>query len=239
MSLFLNPEIWMGLLTLTVLEVILGVDNLVFISVMTNRLPAAQQKRARQIGLMLACISRLLLLGIIAWIAKLTFPLFSMFSQSFSWRDLILIGGGLFLLAKGTSEIHIDVSGHEEEIKLKRYASFTSIVLQIMVLDIIFSLDSVITAVGMVQEVIVMAMAIITAVALMLFASEPLSHFIQKYPTLKMLALSFLLLVGVVLIADGFKFHIPREYVYFAMAFSVFVEILNILARNKRRKNKS
>lgn len=236
MSLFLNPEIWMGLLTLTALEIVLGVDNLVFISVMTSRLPSAQQKRARQIGLMLACISRLLLLGIIAWIAKLTFPLFSMFSQSFSWRDLILIGGGLFLLAKGTSEIHIDVSDHEEEIKLKRYASFTSIVLQIMILDIIFSLDSVITAVGMVQEVIVMAMAIIIAVALMLFASEPLSRFIQKYPTLKMLALSFLLLVGVVLIADGFKFHIPREYVYFAMAFSVFVEILNILARKKRHK---
>lgn len=230
LAIFTSPEVWAGLLTLTVLEIVLGIDNLVFISVMTSRLHVAQQKRARRIGLILACVTRLLLLGAVASIVKLTAPLFSIFNQFFSWRDLILIVGGLFLLVKGTNEIHLGVSQLDEEKKTKPHARFTFVVIQIMFLDIIFSLDSVITAVGMVQEFIVMALAIIIAVLLMLLASEPLSRFIQAYPSLKMLALSFLLLVGMALIADGFEFHIPRAYLYFAIAFSIFVEILNILA---------
>lgn len=226
----------MSLLTLTALEIVLGVDNIVFISVVTTRLPKHKQKSARQFGLMLACITRLLLLATITWITKLTHVLFTIQGHSFSWRDLVLIAGGLFLLAKGTSEIHMSVVSPDNPVSSKPSARFGWVLIQIMVLDIIFSLDSVITAVGMAQEYIVMATAIVIAVLLMLVASEPLSRFIQKYPTLKMLALSFLLLVGLALIADGFAFHIPREYLYFAIAFSIFVEILNIIAG--RRSNK-
>jgi predicted tellurium resistance membrane protein TerC len=233
-TLLTDPHFWAGLLTLTALEIILGIDNLVFISVITERLPLVQQKRARQFGLLLACLTRLLLLAAISWITKLTHPLFSIAEQSFSWRDLILIAGGLFLLAKGTSEIHVDVTRQIQPLKASRAAGFLSVVVQIMILDIIFSLDSVITAIGIAQQFVVMALAIIIAVIMMLFASEPLSRFIHAYPSLKMLALSFLLLVGMILIADGFAFHIPRGYLYFAISFSLFVEILNIIAVRRR-----
>jgi predicted tellurium resistance membrane protein TerC len=234
LEIFTQPAVWAGLLTLTVLEIVLGIDNLVFISIVTNRLPLQQQKKARQIGLLLACLTRLLLLATISWIVKLTTPLFSLWQQTFSWRDLILIGGGLFLLVKGTSEIHQGMVSSEERPLKKISASFSWVIIQIMFLDIIFSLDSVITAVGMVKEFIVMALAIVIAVLLMLVASEPLSRFIHKYPSLKILALSFLLLVGMALIADGFQVHIPRGYLYFAIAFSIVVEIFNLLSGRRR-----
>jgi predicted tellurium resistance membrane protein TerC len=238
LELFSDPQVWASLLTLTILEVVLGIDNLVFISILTGRLPVAKQKRARQFGLMLACVTRLILLAAITWITKLIHPVFNLFGHVFSWRDLILIAGGLFLLAKSTSEIHVDMSNFQQaqHNKKKSYAvNFIGVLIQIMLLDIIFSLDSVITAVGLAQEFLVMAAAIIIAVLLMILASEPLGRFIQAYPTLKMLALSFLLLVGMVLVADGFSFHVPRGYLYFAIAFSIFVEILNILAGRRKR----
>jgi len=228
-TLLLDPQIWASLLTLTILEIVLGIDNLIFLSVMTDRLPIERQKRARQFGLILACLTRLLLLATITWLTHFTNPLFNLAGQTFSCRDLILIAGGLFLLAKGTSEIHVDVTQKTNQLKPTRSTYFMSVILQIMLLDIIFSLDSVITAVGMTQNFIIMALAIIIAVLLMLSASEPLSRLIRTYPTLKILALSFLLLVGMALIADGFAFHIPRGYLYFAIAFSLFVELLNIL----------
>lgn len=235
LEIFSHPEAWLALLTLTLLEIILGVDNLVFLSIITSRLPQAKQKAARQIGLLAACGMRLLLLATITWLIRFTQPLFSLMGQDFSGRDLILIGGGIFLLAKATSEIHQDVL-EEEEPALKPRLNMFWVIIQIMLLDIIFSLDSVITAVGMVQEFIIMALAIVIAVFMMLWASTPLSRLIQAYPTLKMLALSFLILVGAVLVADGFGFYMPRGYLYFAIAFSLFVETLNIFARNKRRK---
>lgn len=233
-EIFLHPEAWISLVTLTLLEIVLGIDNLVFISVITNRLPPVKQNAARQVGLLLACIMRLLLLTTIAWLTHFSQPLFSIFNQYFSIRDLVLIGGGLFLIAKSTSEIHITVVADEKIIEPLIKISFLSVIIQIMLLDIIFSLDSVITAVGMAKEFIIMAIAIVIAVLMMLWASAPLSRFINSYPTIKILALSFLLLVGVVLIADGFSFHVPRGYLYFAIAFSIFVEMLNIL-RGRRR----
>lgn len=235
LEIFSHPETWLALLTLTLLEIILGVDNLVFLSIVTSRLPQAKQKAGRQIGLLAACVMRILLLAAITWLIRFAQPLFSFMGQAFSGRDLILIGGGIFLLAKATSEIHQDVL-ETEEVILKPRLSMFWVILQIMVLDIVFSLDSVITAVGLVQEFIIMALAIIIAVFMMLWASAPLSRLIQTYPTLKMLALSFLILVGAVLVADGFGFHMPRGYLYFAIAFSLFVETLNIFARKKRRK---
>ena len=235
LEIFSHPEAWLALLTLTLLEIILGVDNLVFLTIVTSRLPQAKQKAARQIGLLAACVMRLLLLATIIWLIKFTQPLFTFMGQSFSGRDLILIAGGIFLLTKATSEIHQDVLETEEPVLKPRLNMFWVIV-QIMLLDIIFSLDSVITAVGMVQEFIIMAFAIIIAVMMMLWASAPLSRLIQAYPTLKMLALSFLILVGAVLVADGFGYHMPRGYLYFAIAFSLFVETLNIFARNKKQK---
>jgi predicted tellurium resistance membrane protein TerC len=233
-DIFLHPESWIALLTLTLLEIILGVDNLVFLTVITARLPKSQQKVARQAGLLMACIMRLLLLAAITWLTRLVHPLFTLFSHAFSIRDLVLIGGGVFLLAKATSEIHASVIVTPDT-KLKQHLSFMWVIVQVMLLDIIFSLDSVITAVGMAQDFIIMAIAIIIAVAMMLWASTPLSNLINKYPTLKMLALSFLILVGMVLVADGFGIHVPRPYLYFAIAFSLLVEVLNIFARKKRR----
>lgn len=235
-DIFLMPETWISLLTLTLLEIVLGIDNLIFITVITNRLPPAKQFAARQTGLLLACGMRLLLLTTIAWLTHFSQPLFSVFNQSFSLRDIVLISGGLFLLAKSTSEIHVNVISKEEALRLGKRISFSSVIMQVMLLDIIFSLDSVITAVGMAQEFVVMATAIIIAVFMMLWASGPLGRFINAYPTIKMLALSFLLLVGVALIADGFSFHIPRGYLYFAIAFSIFVEILNILGGRRRTR---
>ncbi len=239
MDLLLDPTIWASLLTLTALEIVLGIDNLLFISILSNRLPVEQQTRARRSGLALAVITRLLLLASIAWLAGVTTSLFSVFSHPVSLRDLVLLGGGLFLLAKGTTEIHATVEGVEEEMREAKAASFMSVIIQIAILDIVFSLDSVITAVGMSQHLPVMAAAIIIAVGIMMFAAEPLSRFINAHISVKMLALSFLILVGVALIADGMGFHIPKGYLYFAIAFSVGVEILNLSAKQRRERKRA
>ncbi len=235
MDFLLDPQTWASLLTLTALEVVLGIDNLLFIAILSNKLPEHQQKAARRTGLALAVVTRLLLLASIFWLAKATAPLFSLFDHPVSIRDLILLGGGLFLLAKGTTEIHATVDGVEEDMKQAKAAGFVAVILQIMILDIVFSLDSVITAVGMAQHLSVMAAAIIIAVGIMMFAAEPLSHFINTHVSVKMLALSFLILVGVALLADGAGFHIPKGYLYFAIAFSVGVEALNLAATRRRR----
>lgn len=229
-------EILVSLLTLTALEIVLGIDNLVFISILANRLPVEQQASARRVGLALAVITRLLLLASISWLAGVTAPLFTIFEHPVSLRDLILLSGGLFLLAKGTTEIHATVDGVEEEMRQAKAVSFVSVIVQIMILDIVFSLDSVITAVGMSQHLGVMAAAIIIAVGIMIFAADPLSRFIHENLSVKMLALSFLILVGVALVADGMGFHIPKGYLYFAIAFSVAVEALNLAATKRRRE---
>jgi predicted tellurium resistance membrane protein TerC len=235
MDFLLDPQTWASLLTLTALEIVLGIDNLLFIAILSNKLPEHQQKAARRSGLALAVITRLLLLASIFWLAKATAPLFSLFEHPVSIRDLILLGGGLFLLAKGTTEIHATVDGVEEDMKQAKAAGFVTVIIQIMILDIVFSLDSVITAVGMAQHLSVMAAAIIIAVGIMMFAAEPLSHFINAHVSVKMLALSFLILVGAALVADGAGFHIPKGYLYFAIAFSVGVEALNLAATQRRR----
>jgi predicted tellurium resistance membrane protein TerC len=237
LKLFFSPEAWVSLLTLTALEIILGIDNLVFISLVTNRLPEAEQRSARQWGLLFACLTRLLLLAMLAWMTQFTQALFTLAGHFFSIRDLVLIVGGLFLIAKGTSELHFNVTiTAEKSTNLHRCSKFLIVIIQIMLLDIIFSLDSVITAIGMAQEFIIMALAIIIAIALMVWVSEPISRFINIYPNLKILGLSFLLLIGLVLVADGFGLHVPRAYLYFAIAFSIFVEWLNILASRWRQK---
>lgn len=235
MEMLLDPQVWASLLTLTALEIVLGIDNLVFISILSNNLPEHQQASARRTGLAAAVITRLLLLATIAWLAGVTQPLFFVMDHAVSLRDIVLIGGGLFLLAKGTTEIHTTVEGVEEEMRAPKAASFVAVIVQIMILDIVFSLDSVITAVGMAQHLSIMATAIVIAVAVMLFAAEPLSRFIHEHLSVKMLALSFLILVGVALIADGMGFHIPKGYLYFAIAFSVAVEALNLTATRRRR----
>lgn len=235
-ELFADPQVWASLLTLTALEIVLGIDNIIFISIMAAKLPVHQQKKARQVGLALALITRLLLLASIAWIATLTQPLISLLGMDFSGRDLILIGGGLFLLAKGTIEIHHSVEGHEEGGVAPKVASFGGVVVQIMLLDIVFSLDSVITAVGMSNHLPVMVAAVVIAMAVMLFASGPVGDFVNRHATVKMLALSFLLLVGIALVADGLGFHIPKGYLYFAIAFSALVEALNLLASSRRKR---
>ncbi|HEX9205631.1 MAG TPA: TerC family protein [Candidatus Deferrimicrobiaceae bacterium] len=235
MEFLLDPKTWASFLTLAALEIVLGIDNLLFLTIVSGRLPAERQPAARRIGLALAVITRLLLLFSIAWLVGLTAPLFTLLGQPFSVRDLILAGGGLFLLAKGTAEIHTAVEGVEEEIRRSRTSGFAAVIAQIVVLDIVFSLDSVITAVGMAQHVPVMAAAIVVAVAIMLVAAEPVSRFVQAHVSVKILALSFLILVGTALVADGIGFHIPRGYLYFAIAFSVFVEALNLTAAKRRR----
>jgi predicted tellurium resistance membrane protein TerC len=235
-----SPELWIALLTLATLEIVLGVDNLVFISIAVSKLPPHQRPMARKFGLALACVTRIALLLTLAWIAGMKATLFSLFGQAFSIRDLVLIGGGLFLLVKGTMEIHDSVEGGSEDegIDTKPSAVFGWVIAQIAVIDIVFSLDSVITAVGMVpaDQTGIMVAAIIIAVAVMILASNPIGDFIDRHPTVKMLALSFLILVGVALIADGFGFHIPRGFLYFAMAFSGLVEVLNLLARSRQAK---
>lgn len=237
MSWLTDPEIWISLLTLTGLEVVLGVDNLVFIAILAGRLPPEQQAAARRTGLAVALITRLILLSTLTWIAGLTEPLFTAFRHDFTWRDIILIGGGLFLLGKSTHEIHGSLEGEEaHETSARGSASFAAVVAQIGIIDIVFSLDSVITAVGMAQELWVMITAVVLAMILMLVASTPLSDFVARHPTVKMLALSFLLLIGMSLVADGFGFHIPKGYLYFAMAFSVLVEVLNLLVRRKKKR---
>jgi predicted tellurium resistance membrane protein TerC len=229
-----DPEIWISLLTLTALEIVLGIDNLVFIAILTNRLPPAQRSAGRKVGLALALLTRLALLATLAWIVTLTEPVFSVAGKTLSWRDIILISGGLFLLYKATAEIHHLVEGAEEERAGAAPAGFAAIVLQIAVIDIIFSLDSVITAVGMADHLWVMVVAVVIAMIIMLVASDPLARFVSTHPTVKMLALSFLLLIGVVLIADGLGLHIPKGYIYFALAFSVAVEALNHGVRRRR-----
>ena len=236
LELLTDPQTWASLLTLTALEIVLGIDNIIFISIMAARLPPERQARGRQVGLALALITRLGLLASIAWISTLTNPLFTIAEFDISIRDLVLIVGGLFLLGKGTTEIHQSLEGEEEEGSTGGTASFASVVVQIMLLDIVFSLDSVITAVGMAQALEVMMAAVVIAVGVMLFASGPVSNFVNGHPTVKMLALSFLLLVGVALVADGLHFHIPKGYLYFAIAFSVLVEGLNLLASRRRRR---
>jgi len=236
MDFLLDPQTWASLLTLTALEIVLGIDNLLFIAILSNKLPEHQQKAARRSGLALAVITRLLLLASVFWLTKATAPLFSVFDHAVSVRDLILLGGGLFLLAKGATEIHATVDGGEEEIRSAKAVGFITVIVQIMILDIVFSLDSVITAVGMAQHLGVMAAAIIIAVGIMMFAAEPLSQFINTHLSVKMLALSFLILVGMALVADGMGAHIPKGYLYFAIAFSVAVEALNLTATRRRRE---
>lgn len=228
-------DILMSFITLTILEIVLGIDNLVFLAIVTQRLPRHQQKRARKLGLTLAWVTRLLLLASALWISRLTVPLFTLSSFEFTGRDIFLIAGGMFLLAKSTQEIHTEMEPEEQAANvLPKFSSMWLVVTQIAILDIIFSIDSVLTAIGLTQHFWLMAAAITIAIIAMICASEPLSHFVEKHPTVKMLALSFLILIGMVLIADGFHTHIPRGYVYFAMAFSLFVEVLN-LVRKKRK----
>jgi predicted tellurium resistance membrane protein TerC len=235
-----DPHIWASLVTLTALEIVLGIDNLVFIAILANRLPEERRDQARRVGLALALITRLALLASIAWIIGLSYPVFELLGHGVSWRDMILIAGGLFLLYKGTHEIHERLEGEGPHHAVSKTAvSFSGIVVQIMILDIVFSLDSVITAVGMANELWVMATAVIIAVIIMLVASKPLSDFIERHPTVKMLALSFLLLIGMTLIADGAGFHVPKGYIYAAIGFSVGVEALNQFASRRRRASQS
>ena len=235
MSWITSPEAWLGLLTLTLLEIVLGIDNIIFISILAGKLPAEQQARARRAGLLGAMTTRIALLAVIAWIIRLTAPLFSVLGRDVSGRDLILFAGGLFLLAKSTSEIHEALEGDSGRDNPKGRASFAAVVGQIMVLDIVFSLDSVITAVGMARDLPVMITAVVLAVGVMMFAAAPISDFVHRHPTVKMLALSFLLIIGVSLVADGLGQHIHKGYIYFAMGFSVFVEALNLRVRARRR----
>ena len=231
-----SPEMWVALASLTALEIVLGVDNIIFISILVGRLPAAQRARARYIGLALAMVMRIGLLLSLAWMMRLTDPLFSILTNAISWRDLILIGGGLFLLAKAVMEIHNSLEGEQESAQSKPgTAHFAGTLAQIAVIDIVFSLDSVITAVGMVSVVPVMVLAIVLAVGVMMFAAKPIGEFVDTHPTIKMLALAFLILVGVALIGEGFELHIPKGTIYFAMAFAFGVEMLNLRLRKTRQ----
>ncbi|PIO97718.1 TerC family protein [Pleomorphomonas carboxyditropha] len=239
LDLVFNANAWASLLTLTVMEIVLGIDNLVFISVLTSRLPTNAARKARALGLSMALIFRVLLLITLSWLIGLTAPVFSLFGHGFSWRDLILLAGGLFLLYKATHEIHAGIEGEEDESGNVVHAAFGATVAQIIAIDIVFSIDSIITAIGMAEHVPVMILAVVIAMIIMFIASEPISKFIHDHPTTKMLALSFLLLIGVSLVADGVGFHVPRAYIYFAMAFSAGVEMINILAGRKRRKAKA
>ena len=230
-----EPQAWIALVTLTALEIVLGIDNIVFISVLTGRLPEHQRQKGRMVGLALAMIMRIILLLFLAWIVRLTEPLFTIFGNEISGRDLILLIGGLFLLAKSTHEIHHNLEGTEDEDSVPVHATLASVLFQIMLLDIVFSLDSVITAVGMADHVPVMVIAIVLAVVFMMVFARPIGEFVEDHPTVKMLALSFLLLVGMALMADGLEFHIPKGYIYFAMGFSVFVEMLNLRLQEGKR----
>ncbi|CAN5845077.1 TerC family protein [soil metagenome] len=230
-----DPNAWIALLTLTALEIVLGIDNIVFISILAGKLPEEQQARARTIGLLLAMLTRVALLFSIAWLVGLTAPLFAVLGQEISGRDLILMVGGLFLLFKATREIHDKLEGEQGESERRVVPSFLAVITQIALLDIVFSLDSVITAVGMADELWVMVTAVVIAIGIMLFSAGPISAFVERHPTVKMLALSFLILIGTTLIAEGLAFHIPKGYVYFAMGFSVFVEMLNLRLRGSKK----
>lgn len=231
-------NIIMSFLTLTVMEVILGIDNLVFLAIMSEKLPHGQRQKARQIGLTIAWVSRLVMLGMVFWLVGLTYPVFSLLGHPFSWRDLFLIGGGLFLLWKATQEIHNEIEPSADKNKPSKAittakASFTVVIFQIVLLDLVFSIDSILTAVGLTHHFWLMAVVITIAIIAMLLASEPLTRFIHNHPTVKMLALSFLILIGMMLLSDGFGMHIPRDYIYVAMGFSLFVEFLNIRRSKK------
>lgn len=237
-----DPHVWASFITLSAMEIVLGIDNVVFISLLVSRMAPDQRLTARRVGLSLALVFRIIMLGGIAYIIHLTTPLFSIQGYDFSWRDLILIAGGLFLLVKGTREMHHDIEGEEdgETGSGKRVAdAMGSAILQIAIIDLVFSIDSIITAVGMADHVEVMIAAVMVSIAVMYFASEPVAKFIERHPTTKMLALSFLLLIGAALIADGFHFHIPRGYIYFAMAFAAAVEVINVIAMRRRQRAKA
>jgi predicted tellurium resistance membrane protein TerC len=236
MNAFLTSEGILALVTLTFLEIVLGVDNVIFISILSSKLPVSQQGRARRTGLLAAMVMRILLLLSIAWVIRLTAPLFTTFRRPVSGRDLILIGGGLFLLGKATLEIHDKLEGEEGHGSTRVAPSFGAVIAQIMVLDIVFSLDSVITAVGMAEDISIMVTAVVLAVGVMMFAAEPISAFVNRHPTVKVLALSFLLLIGLSLVGDGLGMHIPKGYIYFAMGFSVFVEMVNLRVRGPANK---
>ncbi|EJL48562.1 membrane protein TerC, possibly involved in tellurium resistance [Rhizobium sp. CF122] len=242
MMLVQDPAAWVALVTLVVMEVVLGIDNLIFISILTNKLPPEHREKARKVGIGLALVMRLALLGTIAWIVKLTTPIFELFGHGFSWKDIILIAGGLFLLWKATKEIHhnVDPADHNEDfIATAATAGFTAAIGQILLLDLVFSVDSIITAVGMTPHLPIMVVAVIAAVTVMLVAATPLANFIERNPTIVMLALAFLMMIGTTLIAEGMGFHVPKGYVYAAMAFSALVEVLNMLARNARQRKKA
>ena len=238
LELLSDPQAWVALLTLTALELVLGIDNIVFISILVDKLPAEQQKKARLIGLFLAMFMRVGLLMILSWIIGLTQPLFSLtfVNQEISGRDLILIGGGIFLIWKSTGEIHQSLEGEEGHSSNAVKAAFIAVILQIIVVDMVFSLDSIITAVGMVDELAVMIAAVVVSVALMMAFAGAIGRFVNEHPTIKMLALAFLVVVGIVLIADGFEVHVPKGYIYFAMAFSIGVEMLNITMRRRAKR---
>ncbi|MCD0421902.1 TerC family protein [Rubrivivax sp. JA1024] len=233
-----SPEAWAALLTLTALEIVLGIDNVIFLSVLVSRIPEPRATRARQIGLALALLFRLMLLSVLVWLIGLTTPVFSVADKAFSWRDIILILGGLFLIAKATHEIHAEVEakhgGTESSSAADR--AFFWVILQIVVVDLVFSIDSIITAIGMAQDIEIMVAAVLIAMAVMYVSSGPVSRFVTEHPTTKMLALAFLVLIGVALVADGFAFHIPRGYIYFAILFSAAVEFFNVLAKRNRAK---
>jgi len=231
-----QPQAWVALATLTAIEIVLGIDNIVFITVLVGRLPAGQRNRARTLGLALAMVTRILLLLMITWIMTLTTPLFSVFKNAVSGRDLILLAGGLFLLGKSTHEIHANLEGTPAAVKSKAVQSFVSVIVQIAILDIVFSLDSVITAVGLADHIPVMILAIVIAVIVMMLSARTIGNFVDAHPTIKMLALSFLLLIGFSLMGEGLDLHIPKGYIYFAMAFSLGVEILNLKVREKTAK---
>ena len=236
-ELLTDPQAWAALVTLTVLEVVLGIDNVIFISVLVSRCSEKDAKRARQIGLSLALVFRIILLAALTWLMGLTAPLVTVFGMGISWRDIILIGGGLFLIAKATHEIHAEVEAGDEEGAAPAPSSFLWVVAQLIVIDLVFSLDSIITAIGMAKDIEIMIAAVVIAIIVMYAASGPVSTFIADNPTTKMLALAFLMLIGVALIADGFEVHIPRGYIYSAMAFAAAVELFNVLAmRNRRRR---
>lgn len=236
LELLADPQIWLAFATLTALEVVLGIDNIVFISILADKLPAHQRARARRVGLGLAMFMRIGLLFSISWIIGLTEPLFAVMGMEISGRDLVLLGGGLFLIAKSTHEVHGSLEGEEGTASARVPASFAAVIAQILVLDIVFSLDSVITAVGMVDELAVMVAAVVVAVAIMMFAAGPISSFVGRHPTIKMLALSFLILIGFMLVVEAFEFHVPKGYIYFAMAFALGVEMLNLRVRKRSRE---
>jgi predicted tellurium resistance membrane protein TerC len=236
-ALLFSPEAWAALLTLTALEIVLGIDNIIFLSIIVSRISARQARRARQIGLTLALLFRILMLSLLVWLIGLTQAVLTVRGLAFSWRDLVLIGGGLFLIAKATHEIHTELEGREEaHDDAAKARAFFWVIAQIVVIDMVFSLDSIITAIGMAQDLAIMIAAVVIACLIMYVSSGPVAKFVARHPTTKMLALAFLVLIGVALVADGFKFHIPRGYIYFAIAFSAVVEFFNVLASRNRGK---